>query len=169
MGTTEPHLQNASTMQLLQSALEDAPYEKKLERVDALLEGEMEASSTPTKFEFDVFLSFRGADTRKGFTGHLYDRLKLHGVSAFKDSEDLKRGQEIEELLKYIKRSMIFLPIFSERYAESRWCLKEISMMVACQRPIIPVFFDVEPAEVRDQNKHFAPAFERYERDANMD
>ncbi|KAF3777089.1 TMV resistance protein [Nymphaea thermarum] len=126
----------------------------------------MEASSSSAKFEFDVFLSFRGKDTRKGFTGHLYDRLKLHGVSAFKDSEDLEKGKEINKLLDYIKGSMIFMPIFSKRYAESKWCLKEISMMVACERLIIPVFFDVEPKEVSDQIEHFAPAFERYERDA---
>ncbi|XP_031475631.1 disease resistance protein Roq1-like [Nymphaea colorata] len=128
-----------------------------------------EASSSSGKFEFDVFLSFRGADTRKGFTSHLYDRLKLHGISAFMDSDVLQRGQEINKLLDYIERSMIFMPIFSKGYAESRWCLKEITMMVACQRLIIPVFFDVEPAEVRDQIKHFAPAFERHKRDANMD
>ncbi|KAF3777091.1 TMV resistance protein [Nymphaea thermarum] len=133
------------------------------------LEGEMGASSSSTKFEFDVFLSFRGTDTRKGFTGHLYDRLVLHGVYAFMDSEGLEKGQDIEQLLKYINRSMIFMPIFSKGYAESRWCLKEISMMVACGRLIIPVFFDVEPVEVRDQIGQFASAFERYERDANMD
>ncbi|KAF3777087.1 hypothetical protein EJ110_NYTH46787 [Nymphaea thermarum] len=42
-------------------------------------------------------------------------------------------------------------------------------MMVACERLIIPVFYNVEPAEVRDQMEHFAPAFEQYEMDANMD
>ncbi|KAF3778183.1 TMV resistance protein [Nymphaea thermarum] len=137
--------------------------------VDALDEGEMEASSSSAPFEFDVFLSFRGKDTRKGFTGHLYDRLKLHGISAFKDSEDLERGQEIEELLNYIERSMILMPIFSMGYAESRWCLKEITMMVACRRLIIPVFFDVEPLDVRDQIDHFAHAFERYRNDTEID
>ncbi|XP_031475626.1 disease resistance protein RUN1-like isoform X2 [Nymphaea colorata] len=129
----------------------------------------MEASSSSAPFEFDVFLSFRGKDTRKGFTGHLYDRLKLHGISAFKDSEDLERGQEIEELLNYIERSMILMPIFSMGYAESRWCLKEITMMVACRRLIIPVFFDVEPLDVRDQIDHFAHAFERYQKDTEID
>ncbi|KAF3777088.1 hypothetical protein EJ110_NYTH46788 [Nymphaea thermarum] len=62
-------------------------------------------------------LSLIGVDTRKGFTGHLHDRLKLHGISAFMDSENLERGHEIEELLNYINRSMIFMSIFSKGYA----------------------------------------------------
>ncbi|KAL6297179.1 hypothetical protein ACE6H2_005321 [Prunus campanulata] len=42
----------------------------------------------------DVFLSFRGDDTRKGFTGHLYMTMEEAGINAFIDNQ-LRRGEEI--------------------------------------------------------------------------
>ncbi|XP_049932163.1 uncharacterized protein LOC126409803 isoform X2 [Nymphaea colorata] len=80
-------------------------------------------------FQYDVFLSFRGPDTRKGFTGHLYQALKEKGIITFIDSETLEKGQNVEELYGCIERSKILVPIFSKGYADSKWCLKEIHKM----------------------------------------
>ena len=50
-------------------------------------------SSTPgCKYEYDVFLSFRGIDTRNNFTDHLYYRLKQEGIFTFRDDERLEQG-----------------------------------------------------------------------------
>ncbi|CAN6446293.1 unnamed protein product [Victoria cruziana] len=137
--------------------------------------GQMKSSSSSARpggtYEYDVFLSFRGKDTGKGFTGHLYARLKDHGISAFIDSEHLSKGQDIMELMNYIQRSKIFMAILSKGYAESTWCLREVTMMVECGRLIIPVFLDVEPSAVRGEDQegeHFAPAFTRYQNDTEM-
>ncbi|XP_049932388.1 disease resistance protein RPV1-like [Nymphaea colorata] len=122
-------------------------------------------SSPPLRedgFQYDVFLSFRGPDTRKGFTSHLYQALQDKGIHTFMDSKKLKKGQKVKELFGYIERSKIFVPIFSKGYADSEWCLKEITNMVECKRLIIPVFFNVEPRDVRGQSGPFAPAFRRY-------
>ncbi|KAF3778171.1 hypothetical protein EJ110_NYTH43974 [Nymphaea thermarum] len=111
------------------------------------------SSSTPQpvredSFQYDVFLSFRGPDTRNSFTGHLYHTVQDKGIHTFIDSEELEKGQKVEELFGYIERFQIFVSIFSKGYADSEWCLKEISKMVESERLIIPVFFDVEPREV---------------------
>lgn len=141
-------------------------------------EGEVETSSSPCLpvtstsedgFVHDVFLSFRGTDTRKGFTGHLYYALKEKGIVTFIDSEKLEKGKKVEELFGHIQRSKIFVPIFSKGYADSQWCLKEIAKMVECRRLIIPVFFDVEPRDVRHQTGPFSSAFKSYSRKGKVD
>ncbi|XP_031476711.1 disease resistance protein RPV1-like isoform X2 [Nymphaea colorata] len=113
-------------------------------------------------FQYDVFLSFRGPDTRNGFTGHLHHAMQDKGIHTFIDSQELEKGQKVKELFRYIETSKIFVPIFSKGYADSEWCLKEITKMVECKRLIIPVFFDVEPRDVRGQSGPFEPAFTRY-------
>uniref|UniRef100_A0A5K0Y1D7 ADP-ribosyl cyclase/cyclic ADP-ribose hydrolase n=2 Tax=Nymphaea colorata TaxID=210225 RepID=A0A5K0Y1D7_9MAGN len=79
---------------------------------------------------FYVVISFRGEDTRKGFTSHLHKELRSRGITTFIDSERLEKGPRINDLFKCIEESKIFVPIFSKNYADSTWCLKEIAKMV---------------------------------------
>ncbi|KAM7461429.1 hypothetical protein LguiA_029550 [Lonicera macranthoides] len=104
--------------------------------------------------EYEVFLSFCGKDTRLGFTDFLYTYLCGAAISTFRDKEGLHVGEEIgPELLKAINDSKIYIPIFSKNYAYSKWCLLELAHMVKCQengdRMIFPIFYDVDPSEVR--------------------
>ncbi|XP_056177131.1 disease resistance protein RUN1-like [Syzygium oleosum] len=115
-------------------------------------------------FDYEVFLSFKGPDTRATFTDHLYTSLKDAGIRTFKDDEDLREGEEFApELLHAIKQSKILVPIFSKDYATSVWCLKEVVQMVECKKTggqkIIPIFYDVVPAEVRYQTGNYKNAF----------
>ncbi|CAK8533386.1 unnamed protein product [Lathyrus sativus] len=47
----------------------------------------------------DVFLSFRGEDTRASFTSHLYTALQNAGINVFMDDNDLQRGDYISASL----------------------------------------------------------------------
>ncbi|WMV48324.1 hypothetical protein MTR67_041709 [Solanum verrucosum] len=49
-----------------------------------------ESSATSSHLSYNVFLSFRGEDTRKIFTGHLYFRLCQVEVNTFIDDEELR-------------------------------------------------------------------------------
>ncbi|KAG5598742.1 hypothetical protein H5410_030112 [Solanum commersonii] len=40
------------------------------------------------RWKYDVFLSFRGVDTRRTFTGHLYEGLKNRGIFTFQDDKE---------------------------------------------------------------------------------
>lgn len=118
----------------------------------------------PQGFDYEVFLSFRGLDTRKGFTDFLYTSLKDAGIRVFRDDEELRVGEEIgPELLEGIKKSKISMPIFSKDYASSKWCLKELAFMVECRRIrnqlVMPIFFDVTPNEVRHQDGTYKMSF----------
>ncbi|XP_065619469.1 TMV resistance protein N-like [Quercus suber] len=79
------------------------------------------SSSTPS-WKYDVFLSFRGKETRNTFTDHLYDALKKKGIITFRDEEKLETGKSISsELFKAIEDSRIALVILSKNYASSTW------------------------------------------------
>ncbi|KAL5133289.1 TMV resistance protein N [Glycine soja] len=117
---------------------------------------------------YDVFLSFRGEDTRASFTSHLYTALHNEGVFVFKDDETLPRGNQISPSLRLaIEESRISVVVFSTNYAESRWCLKELENIMECQRTtgqvVVPVFYGVYPSKVRHQTGDFGKAFRNLE------
>ena len=124
------------------------------------------SSSTP-RWTYDVFLSFRGEDTRKGFTDHLYNALKNKGILTFRDDEKLERGKFIsQELVKAIEESRFAIVIFSINFAFSTWCLDELVHIVRCRKEkgleVYPIFYHVDPSDVRKQKGTFAKAFDEY-------
>jgi hypothetical protein len=125
------------------------------------------SSSSKTSWDHDVFLSFRGEDTRKNFTDHLYTALKQVGICTFRDDEGLARGENISsELLNAIRRSRISIVVFSKGYASSRWCLDELTEIVHCKNTInhtlLPIFYHVNTSDVRNQSGTFAEAFAKH-------
>nr|XP_023911674.1 TMV resistance protein N-like [Quercus suber] len=126
------------------------------------------SSSSSRGCTYDVFLSFRGEDTRTKFTDHLYSALKRKGISTFRDDEKLKRGTFIApELLKAIEESRFAVVVLSKDYASSRWCLTELTKIVECMEKtrlvVLPVFHYVDPGHVRNQMGTFAEAFAEHE------
>ncbi|XP_011012496.1 PREDICTED: TMV resistance protein N-like isoform X2 [Populus euphratica] len=119
--------------------------------------------------KYQVFLSFRGEDTRKNFTDHLYWALVQAGFHTFRDDDEIRRGENIElELQKAIQESKISIIVFSKGYASSRWCLDELVMIMERKRNadciVFPVFYHVDPSEVRNQTGSFATAFVEHEK-----
>ncbi|KAK7294166.1 hypothetical protein RJT34_17050 [Clitoria ternatea] len=113
----------------------------------------MSSSSNP-QWIHDVFLSFRGEDTRKNFVSHLYAALSNSGVNTFLDDEKIERGtQLVTEIWRAIEGSRICIVVFSKSYAQSSWCLHELVKIMECHRYtgqiVLPVFYDVDPSHVR--------------------
>jgi hypothetical protein len=126
------------------------------------------SSSDTPRWTYDVFLSFRGEDTRNNFTDHLFYALKQKGIYTFKDDEKLERGNSIPpELEKAIEESRVAIVIFSRKYASSTWCLEELAKIVRCMKvkgmTILPIFYNVDPSDVRKQKGTFAQAFVEHE------
>ncbi|KAK3427724.1 hypothetical protein EUGRSUZ_F03897 [Eucalyptus grandis] len=119
--------------------------------------------------EFEVFLNFRGSDTRLNFTDCLYHALVKAGVRVFKDDEDIRQGEKIgDELSHAIKSSKIYVPIFSRDYASSRWCLRKLTHMVDCSskakdKMILPIFYDVDPEDVKLRTQLYRDALGKHE------
>ncbi|XP_062024565.1 TMV resistance protein N-like [Rosa rugosa] len=120
-------------------------------------------------YTHDVFLSFRGEDTRYNFTGHLHRNLVQRGINTFIDDDDLPRGKEISEaLLRAIEGSKHSLIVFSKNYASSKWCLDELVHILGCRRSkkqmVWPIFYKVDPSDVRHQTGTFGEALAEHER-----
>ncbi|PWA52134.1 NBS-LRR resistance protein RAS5-1 [Artemisia annua] len=101
-------------------------------------------ASSSQSWIYDVFLSFRGEDTRKTFVDHLYSSLEQQGIYTYKDDETLPRGDLID----------------------SSWCLDELAYIMECMgtrgQTVMPIFYDVDPY-VRKQKGKYGEAFAKYE------
>ncbi|KAL6315390.1 hypothetical protein AAG906_000500 [Vitis piasezkii] len=131
------------------------------------------SSTSHSKWSYDVFLSFRGEDTRRNFTDHLYKALIHSGFRTFRDDEEIRRGEEIaQELLTAIEESRSAIIVFSKTYAHSKWCLEELVKIMKCkeereQMVVIPIFYHVDPSEVRNQTGIYGEAFTHHEESAD--
>nr|ADI99937.1 TIR-NBS-LRR-AAA+ATPase class resistance protein [Cucumis sativus] len=114
-----------------------------------------------------VLISFRGEDTRSNFTSHLNMALRQRGINVFIDNR-ISRGQEISaSLFEAIEESKISIVIISQNYASSSWCLNELVKIIMCKelrgQVVLPIFYKVNPSQVRKQNGAFGEAFAELE------
>ncbi|KAF8016567.1 hypothetical protein BT93_H1936 [Corymbia citriodora subsp. variegata] len=126
------------------------------------------ATSSKPKEIYDVFLSFRGTDVRNNFLGHLNKALDQNGIYTFIDNEELKKGDQISPvLMEAIEESHIAIIVFSKDYASSWWCLEELVKIMECKEQkdliVIPVFYKVDPREVRGGRESYRRALAKQE------
>ncbi|KAL1345143.1 hypothetical protein HN51_018936 [Arachis hypogaea] len=129
-------------------------------------------ASSPS-ITYDVFLSFRGTDTRRGILSHLVKAFNQKQIETYVDYM-LREGTEISHsLLTAIEQSQISLIIFSQDYASSRWCLDELVTIMKCRKQngqiAIPVFYEVDPSWVRHQKGSYQDAFANHEKTSSQD
>ncbi|XP_052188705.1 TMV resistance protein N-like isoform X3 [Diospyros lotus] len=125
-----------------------------------------------SSWKHDVFLSFRGKDTRNGFVDHLYSVLVEKVIFPYKDDPKLEKGESILlALQKAIEESRLAVVVFSENYASSKWCLKELVMILECKKKrgltVLPVFYKINPSDFREQKGRVGEAFAEHERDSS--
>uniref|UniRef100_M4DHQ0 TIR domain-containing protein n=1 Tax=Brassica campestris TaxID=3711 RepID=M4DHQ0_BRACM len=94
------------------------------------------SSSSFTPQKYNVFLNFRGADTRKNFVSFLYRDLVAKEIRTFKDDKELERGQLVK-ILKLEKQGLI---------------------------KVLPIFYDVDPCDVRRQTGAVKKHFEKHKK-----
>jgi len=108
------------------------------------------STAATTNSNYHIFLNHRGPDVKKTFATHLHRHLQSLGYRVFLDKDELNVGENSDLQIKtVIKNVKVHIAIFSPRYAESPWCLNELNQMFESEATIIPVFFNVKPAELR--------------------
>ncbi|XVE78616.1 hypothetical protein DITRI_Ditri13aG0160500 [Diplodiscus trichospermus] len=132
------------------------------------------ASSCSCQRKHEVFLSFRGEDTRYNFMYYLYQALQRKGIGTYADFKELQRGDEISpSLLKAIEESMISAIIFSENFVASSWCLEEVSKIMECRgnkgQLVLPIFYHVNPSDIRKQTGNFGKDLAEHEKNRPID
>ncbi|CAN1176643.1 Disease resistance protein RUN1 [Linum perenne] len=122
------------------------------------------SSSYVGEWEYDVFLCFRGDDTRFGFTSHLMKALSDKQIKTFIDNK-LEKTESIDELISILQRSALSVVVFSEKFADSIWCLEEVvtiaRRMVEFGHRILPVFWKVDPSDVTNDSGSYANTIDR--------
>ncbi|XP_029125756.1 disease resistance protein RPP5 [Cajanus cajan] len=123
--------------------------------------------SQPARATYHVFVNFRGKDIGPNFLSHVIHEFSRKQIFAFVDYQ-LERGNELSPaLVAAIERSLIALVIFSVNYASSFWCLEELVKILECKERqklvLIPVFFNVDPSDVRHQRGTYGNALIQHE------
>ena len=125
------------------------------------------AAASSCQWSYDVFLNFRGKDTRNGFTAHLYEALCNYGIETFMDANEVAKGEKISPaLVTAIEKSMFSIVVFSKNYASSTWCLEELVKILQCkntmEQTVLPIFYNVDPSDVREQKGSFGKALTKH-------
>ncbi|XP_050108013.1 disease resistance protein RPV1-like [Malus sylvestris] len=128
----------------------------------------MNMASSSTIFpqeKHDVFLSFRGEDTRNTFRSHLYAALRRKKIETYIDYKLESGDKTAPALAEAIEKSKLSVIIFSKNYASSTWCLEELVHILRCKERygqfVIPIFYDIDPSHIRKQQGTYADAFAR--------
>ncbi|KAJ9558743.1 hypothetical protein OSB04_013357 [Centaurea solstitialis] len=135
--------------------------------ISELLQESSSSSTTHGDHSYDVFLSFRGIDTRLNFTDHLHQALVGANIATFLDDEEIETGASLKpELETAIKASRASIIVLSKNYASSTWCLDELVLILDQMRTsdhmVIPIFYHVDPTDVRKQQSSFGVAMEKH-------
>ncbi|XP_075657456.1 TMV resistance protein N-like [Castanea sativa] len=129
------------------------------------------SSSFTQHCKYDVFLSFRGEDTRSVFISNLDGFLRGKGINTFMDKK-LPIGEEIpSKLLEALESSRISIIVFFKNYASSTWCLDELVKIFECRKKgqfVLPIFYEINSSVVRKQKKKFGKALVKHEQKFNM-
>ncbi|KAK2431775.1 cell division protein FtsZ protein 1, chloroplastic [Trifolium repens] len=123
--------------------------------------------------QYQIFISFRGKDTRDIFTNHLYEALCKEGFETFKDDKALEGGTPIDKLLEAIEESRFAIVVLSENFADSKWCLKELVKILDCRKRkkqlVLPIFYEVEPTDIRNLKGRYGEAMAEQEKELGKD
>lgn len=81
----------------------------------------------------------------------LYEALKASGLQTFLDCRSIDMGEDAwGSIENAIKKSQIAVVVFSERYTESPWCLRELDAILDTPEiKVQTIFYNVHPSEVR--------------------
>lgn len=149
---------------------DDVDYEPK----EARKEDEPKAGFAkvqPGSHKYDVFINHRGPDVKLTFAAHLDEALCNAGFYPFLDAKSVGQGRHIfNSVDEALSDACVHVAIFSKRYAESKHCLQELWDMLQTQKVILPVFYDVQPKDLKDIDAGpYAKAFQKHRRSGRLE
>lgn len=113
-----------------------------------------------------MFLILHDKGIHKSFASHLYSTLtKEAGFRVFMaDYEHRSEDHTNSSVMQAIKESRSSIIVFSSNFVPSTWFLEEMENILECRRTIaqlvMPVFYDVDPSDVRQQKGMWGEDFE---------
>ncbi|XP_076904236.1 toll/interleukin-1 receptor-like protein [Bidens hawaiensis] len=133
-----------------------------------------ERPKSSKRLKNDVFISYSFEDIGKTFISHLRAALD-HKSFAISDHTLLPPGQDTRlGQSKNIEESEMYVVVFSPDYASSVRSLDELVDIMDSshkfnERKVLPIFYKVEPSDVKSQQGPFMKPFEAHQTNANLD
>ncbi|CAN1298890.1 Disease resistance protein L6 [Linum perenne] len=167
------HFENANNTNNNVTQQQDSTYPPTTSSaIPSVMSHSVDSTNSPSlpSVEYEVFLSFRGPDTRSQITEILYRFLVHSKIHTFKDDDEMRKGEGIwPTLVKAINQSKVYVLILSKNYAHSKWCLNELVEIVEYWKRdnrhiILPIFYMVDPRDVRHQSGPYHEAFQQHEK-----
>ncbi|GLJ23075.1 hypothetical protein SUGI_0435540 [Cryptomeria japonica] len=114
--------------------------------------------------QYNVFINHRGPDVKHNLAIGLHGSFQEANIDAYLDIKDNELGDSIPSNIKNaILSASVHVAILSARYAQSAWCLAELTLMLQTGATIIPVFYNVKPSDLRHKlRRSYRKAFSRF-------
>jgi len=110
---------------------------------------------------YDVLINFSGEEIKKKFVSHLDSALSAVGFTTFLHHENAVKSTHIQQPILELCRVAII--VFTKTYSESAWCLHQLQQIIqwhqTYSRHVLPIYYEIEPSDVRLQKGDFGKAF----------
>ncbi|XP_047178514.1 disease resistance protein RUN1-like [Vigna umbellata] len=123
----------------------------------------MEFASSASKLSryYDVLINFNGEDIRRKFVSHLDSALSSFGLTTFLHHQNAVESTHVQQPILDLCRVVIV--VFTKTYSESAWCLYQLQQIIQWHqtycRHVLPVYYEIQPSDVRFQKGDFGKAF----------
>ncbi|XP_052724522.1 disease resistance protein RUN1-like isoform X2 [Vigna angularis] len=123
----------------------------------------MEFASSASKLSryYDVLINFNGEDIRRKFVSHLDSALSSVGLTTFLHHQNAVESTHVQQPILDLCRVVIV--VFTKTYSESAWCLHQLQQIIQWHqtycRHVLPVYYEIQPSDVRFQKGDFGKAF----------
>ncbi|XP_027906916.1 TMV resistance protein N-like isoform X2 [Vigna unguiculata] len=122
---------------------------------------EFGSSTSKLQWKFDVLINFTGEDIHKKFVSHLDSVLSANGLTTFLHHQNALQPMHIQQPILNLCR--VAIVVFTKTYSQSAWCLHQLQQIIQWHqtytRHVLPVYYEIQPSDVRLQKGDFGKAF----------
>ncbi|XP_068479329.1 disease resistance protein RUN1-like isoform X1 [Phaseolus vulgaris] len=122
---------------------------------------ELASSSSKIPLMYDVVINFNGEDIQRKFVSHLDSALSAVGFTTFLHHPNALHPIHIQQPILNLSR--VAIVVFTKSYSQSAWCLQQLHQIIEWHetycRHVLPIYYEIEPSDVRLQMADFGKAF----------
>ncbi|XP_068477764.1 disease resistance protein RUN1-like isoform X2 [Phaseolus vulgaris] len=122
---------------------------------------ELASSSSKLPRMYHVLINFNGEDIQRRFVSHLDSALSAVGFTTFLHHPNAQNPLHFQQPVLNLCR--VAIVVFTKTYSQSAWCLDQLQQIIKWHqtycRHVLPVYYEIEPSDVRLQKGDFGKAF----------
>nr|XP_007134158.1 hypothetical protein PHAVU_010G024200g [Phaseolus vulgaris]ESW06152.1 hypothetical protein PHAVU_010G024200g [Phaseolus vulgaris] len=122
---------------------------------------EFASSSSKLPRKYDVLINFNGEDIQRKFVSHLDSALSAVGFTTFLHHPNALNPIHFQQPI--LNHSRVAIVVFTTAYSQSEWCLHQLQQIIKWHqtycRHVLPVYYEIQPSDVRLQMGDFGKAF----------